>query len=623
MGVAGMRNIIETPTEAASYMLPKARFKCDVILIAPREMEVTRAQRTYREKNFTSFTERVGIQSFQQGYIRRINESLGLECLARYLRIAGLRTAIVNCNVSPHSTQELIEKIKFSQARLVGISLIYRPQVAQALELVNGLETVQDVKVCMGGALASFMPHQLLSRLSRLDAVVYGEAEETFRDYACALVGVSDPSRLPGIAFRDGNKVIMNQAAPPLDLTEVLPPCRDTLTYLEKSGWPTRIASMYTSRGCFARCTFCTGKDAYNVERRPTYRFRAPADVVDEMQYLKERFDVKFIYINDDNFLGYGKHSFERVRAIAREILRRDLRIPFATECRVDALDPELLLLLKAAGMSQVLLGIESGSNAVLKRWKKGATAEKNREAIALVQRLGINLEPGYILIDAHTNADELAESLHFIEETDLHRTPFPTYLINRLSVYPGTEIERILIQEAIISPSKIPLGHPTTNDPDAIVKEFHRLEYVCSDRRTEVVWRSLRWALEPVEQCIEDLLPRLTETLLKLRRASLSNTTRARAIDLVRKGATWRRQLGTLVLQCLRLCINSYDIAWLPAQFRWLRRQLMLACEAYEDLTLGMPMQRFIGEAVVLGKEVEQYGSVDSYSEPGQLVAP
>lgn len=612
-----------TANNPASPMLLQDRFKADVVLIAPREMEVTRAQRTYREKNFTTFTERVGVQSFQQGYIRRINESLGLECLAKYLRAAGLRTAILNCNVAPHSTEELVEKIRFSQARVVGISLIYRPQVAQALELLEGLETVRDVQVCIGGALASFMPHQLLSRLARLDAIVYGEAEETFRDYACAVVGGGDYRQLPGIAFRDGDKVMMTPAASPLDLSEILAPSRDTLTYLEASGWPTRIASMYTSRGCFAPCTFCTGKDAYNVERRPTYRFRTPTDVVDEMQYLKERFGVKFIYINDDNFLGYGKPSFQRVRDIAEEILRRELRISFATECRVDALEPELLSLLKAAGMSQVLLGIESGSDSVLKRWRKGATVDENRKAVALVKQLGINLEPGYILVDAHTTAGELTESLNFFKETELHCTSFPTYLINRLSVYPGTEIERLLVKEGIIPPSTILRGQPLTDDSAAILREFHRLEYVCIDPGTEIVWRSLRRALEPIEQCIEDLLPRLTATLIQVRRAALCLTTRAKAIEMVRKGATWRRQLGTLVLDCLSLCIKSYDIEGRPAQFRWLRRQLMLACEAYENLTLSMTMQRFIEEVITLREEVEQYEAVNRDSQPGQLVAP
>lgn len=615
-----MSNGIATRPE--SPMSPHARFKADVVLIAPREMEVTRAQPTYRQKNFTTFTELLGVKSFQQDYIRRINESLGLECLARYLRNAGLRVVILNCNVAQHTTREMVEKIKFSGARIVGISLIYRPQVKQAMELLEGLRSLPEVKVCMGGALASFMPSELLGRLIRLDSIVFGEAEETFRDYACAVLGGDDPSGLPGIAFRDGDRMVMNPAAVPLNLAQILPPARDTLAHLEAMGLPTRIASIYTSRGCFAPCTFCTGKDAYNVERRPTYRFREPTAVVDEMQYLKERFGVKFIYINDDNFLGYGKPSFARVRAIAEELLRRDLRVPFATECRVDALDPELLLLLKAAGMTQVLLGIESGSDSVLKRWKKGATAEDNRRAIELVKRVGVSLEPGFILLDAHTTAQELRETVDFIEETELHRTPFPTYLVNRISVYPGTAIERLLVFDGTIPPSDIKHGQPAVDAPDDILREFERMEYVCRDARTEIVWRCLRRALEPVEQCIEDLLPRCTEALLEARRNS-SAATKTHASALMRSAAVWRRRLGTLVLKSLRLCIESYEIGCRPAQYRWLRARLRETRLEYERSTFGMPIEEFVEEVVRLRAEVQRHEAIVSHTESRPLVAP
>jgi radical SAM superfamily enzyme YgiQ (UPF0313 family) len=604
-------------------MSPGARFKADVVLIAPREMEVTRAQPTYREKNFTTFTELLGVRSFQQDYIRRINESLGLECLAHYLREAGLRVVILNCNVAQHTAREMVEKIKFSEARVVGISLIYRPQVKQAMELLEGLKGLPDITVCMGGALASFMPSELLGRLVRLDSIVFGEAEETFRDYACAVLGGGDPSGLPGIAFRDGDRMVMNPAAAPLDLARILPPSRDTLTHLESLGLPTNIASIYTSRGCFAPCTFCTGKDAYNVERKPTYRYREPTAVVDEMQYLKERFGVKFVYINDDNFLGYGKPSFARVRAIAEELIGRDLRIPFATECRVDALDPELMLLLKAAGMTQVLLGIESGSDKVLKRWRKGATAEDNRRAIELVKRVGVNLEPGFILLDAHTTAEELGETVDFIEATGLHRTTFPTYLVNRLSVYPGTAIERLLVLDGTIRPSEIRRGQPTVDAPDDILREFARLEYVCRDARTEIVWRCLRRALEPVEQCIEDLLPRATEALLRARRNSAAAATKARASALMRSAGAWRRRLGTLVVRSLRICIESYEIAGRAAQYRWLRARLSEARAEYERSTFGMPIQEFVREVVRLREEVQGHEAVGSHPQPRPLAAP
>src|SRR4029079_9457512 len=123
---------------------------------------------------------------------------------------------------------------------------------------------------------------------------------------------------------------------------------------------------------------------------------------------LQREFGVRFVYINDDNFLGYGRASHQRVRRFAELLLQRKLRVKFATECRVDALDPETILLLKEAGMTQVLLGIESGSDAALRRWRKGATAGDNAEALHRLARLGVQVEPGFILFDAHTTADEL-----------------------------------------------------------------------------------------------------------------------------------------------------------------------------------------------------------------------
>src|ERR1051325_9562361 len=83
------------PLASASPMLPHAEFQADVILIAPKEFEATRSSKTYREKNFTTFTELLSVSAFQTDYIKRINEALGLEALASYLEAAGIRVAIL------------------------------------------------------------------------------------------------------------------------------------------------------------------------------------------------------------------------------------------------------------------------------------------------------------------------------------------------------------------------------------------------------------------------------------------------------------------------------------------------------------------------------------------------
>ncbi|HWA88592.1 MAG TPA: radical SAM protein [Rhizomicrobium sp.] len=564
----------------------------DVVLIAPKEFEASSSQRTYREKNFTSFIDRMGHFGFQKDYVRRINEALGLECLATYLRESGLKVAIVNCNLAPMGSRAIADLVAASGARLVGISLIYRPQVAQAIELTQLLP--RDVTVAMGGALASFMKHELLSCLPGLDAIVFGEAEETFRAFAASVIAGGEIKGLPGVAFRDGAHVVVTPADKPLDLGLIRAPQRDSLAYLNAVGRAPRIASLYTSRGCMAKCTFCTGKDAYNVERRRTYRFRDPVAVVDEMETLTRSFGTEFFYINDDNFLGYGNKSERRVEKFASEIIARNLNIEFATECRVDGLDRDLLHLLKEAGMVQMLLGLESGSDAVLKRWRKGATAEQNREAVRTVKALGINVEPGFILVDAHTTPDEIAENISFIRETGLDRTPFPTYLINRLSVYPGTEIEQTLTASGVLARSQIAVGMALRDDPGAILREFERLEYRSVEPRVEVFWRGLRQGIEPIEQIIEDVLPTTTGLLL-VARDSGDKTRRRLASDCIKQIVKWRRDVGRLILQYIEIGHRSFEEASAAVQLRRFRSALKEMRAEYDRMHLGSGMQDWL----------------------------
>lgn len=616
----------------SSPMLPGAEFEADVVLVAPRESEVTRAQRTYREKNFTSFTELLKIGAFQADHIQRINEALGLEALAAYLEDAGLKVAVINCNVAPHTPGEIAEKVLRSKARVLGMSLIYRPQVGFALEVLKQLDGDPNLRVAMGGALASYMPRELLSRLGRLDAVVFGEAEVTFRDYCLGVVANRNPAELRGVAWRDGGTVVMNPAGVPLDLAKVRRPTRRTLEYLRARGWPTRIASIYTSRGCLAKCTFCTGKDAYNVERKITYRFRDPVAVVDEIQSLNEEFGTKFIYINDDNFLGYGAKSHERVRAICDELIRRNLGIQFATECRVDGIDLETLAYLKEAGMRQVLLGIESGSDTVLKRWRKGSTVQQNRAAVEMCRKAGVTLEPGFILFDAETTRAELMENLVFLNAAQLGRIPFPTYLVNRMSVYPGSEVERELTEKKILGPSPIPAqrtacptdrtwvaawnegkiaresavrgGAEFVDDPAAVIAYFQRLEYVCAEPRSEIAWRGLKSGVEPVEVFLESQLPRIISSLSECRGQHIPASLRADARELVHRAARWRQGVGGLVLKMIDLATQSYELENGVAQFRWLRKTLARARLSHDEDTLKMDAEAFAERVLAIRRE-------------------
>jgi GT2 family glycosyltransferase len=279
---------------------------------------------------------------------------------------------------------------------------------------------------------------------------------------------------------------------------------------------------------------------------------------------------------------------------MAEELLRRDLGIQFASECRVDGLDLDLLRLLKEAGLRQVLLGIESGSERVLRRWRKGATVEQNRRAIETINKAGIALEPGFILFDAHTTAQELGESLGFLRSTGLDVSPMPTYLVNRLSVYPGTEIERLMRADGTLPHSPMKLWE-NGNDPAAVREYFQTLEYSCRDPRSEIAWRQLRREIEPVESFLEAKLPVLTNVLAQVRGPGVPAQTSQRARELIRAAGRWRRSVGHIVTRMIELVIESYDQPSNAHQIRWLRRELANAREQHALKTLGYSFDGFI----------------------------
>ena len=121
------------------------------------------------------------------------------------------------------------------------------------------------------------------------------------------------------------------------------------------------MGTLITSRGCPFRCTFCDKSVSGS-----RWRARSAQSVVDEMTVMVEQYGIRFINIYDDNFtLNRG-----RVMAICEEILARGLVIDWKCEGRVDAVDKELLELMKRAGCKVIAFGVESA----------------NRETLALLQ---------------------------------------------------------------------------------------------------------------------------------------------------------------------------------------------------------------------------------------------
>jgi hypothetical protein len=80
----------------------------------------------------------------------------------------------------------------------------------------------------------------------------------------------------------------------------------------------------------------------------------------------------------------------------------------------------QILEALKAAGLREVFVGIESGAKDQVRRFQKAASAARNLRALELLRRLGLAVDVGFIMFDPEMQLEELRHNLDFLRASDL-----------------------------------------------------------------------------------------------------------------------------------------------------------------------------------------------------------
>jgi anaerobic magnesium-protoporphyrin IX monomethyl ester cyclase len=150
--------------------------------------------------------------------------------------------------------------------------------------------------------------------------------------------------------------------------------------------------NMASSRGCPFGCNWCA-KPVFG--RR--YAQRSAAAVAEEMRRLKAEVGPGHIWFADDIF----GLTAPWIAAFADEVTRRDARIPFMVQSRVDLMRPATVSALARAGAEEVWMGVESGSQKILDLMDKGTTVEEVRQATRALKAQGIRacwfIQLGYL----------------------------------------------------------------------------------------------------------------------------------------------------------------------------------------------------------------------------------
>ncbi len=397
-------------------------------------------------------------------------QRLPARTLAAVLQQAGLRTRLVH--FGPDQDADVVVRLaERERPRLVISSILFAHRVPEHLALITALRRAD---VCahftMVGPLPSFAFAELLAACPTLDSVLCGEAEASVVQLATSL---EDPTRwqaVPGLAYRSP-ALCVNPLPKLLASLDDLPfPAHD-------DGLPTRLgygfATVEGSRGCYHACTFCLPCAFYRAGGAPPYRLRSPVHLVDEMEALYRRGTRLFLF-DDEQFLPPGPMREERVAALRHELERRRLRIAFTIKCRADDVDAALFRRLKEMGLLRVYIGIESGCQASLDLLGKGVTAQRNAEALAVLDRLDIVADFRNLLFHPWSTLETIRADIGFLHNT----VPCVAtcFSFHEVEVYPGTPLAARLRAEGRGEGDPWPLPY-TLSDPRAeLLRRLNRL---------------------------------------------------------------------------------------------------------------------------------------------------
>lgn len=249
---------------------------------------------------------------------------------------------------------------------------------------------------------------------TELDSVIRGEPELTALALAKALKNKKDLNRVLGLSFKTGRQIQHNPDRPPIEDLDQLPFAARELLRNERYFAPVHnrpYTLVITARGCPNKCTFCTARLYYGDK----FRVRRPQKVVAEIDEAVNRFKIKDFMMWADTFTLDKKFVME----FCRLIQKKHLKIEWLCNGRVNSVDLEMLLAMKAAGCKGIAYGVESGVQKILNNVKKGTTLAQIENAFALTRQAGLESLAHVIFGLPGETKETIKETCRFINKID------------------------------------------------------------------------------------------------------------------------------------------------------------------------------------------------------------
>ncbi len=364
---------------------------------------------------------------------------LGIEILSSSLLKSGHHPVQFDSLIQKISLNCLADCILSEDPDIVAFSLNYA-NWKESLRVMGQIKEINNSILCIsGGYFATFHWNELVLNPA-CDYCIVGDGELALVAVSNAFEKRNQIETIPGIAFNDNGKAVLNRLNKVADLSALVRPDRQLLGSLEKFQKGCRKIALERSRGCNHYCSFCSIASMQmlsgDTRRR---RVRDTDDLVQEIAVLKRESKIRDYWFMDATFLGQNNEK-ELDMLLAKKLAQlNDGDMSIEIDTRADTINPEIINYLKVAGVSKVFLGVESFDQVTLNLFGKSMMVVRNLQAIDILENAGIDYVLGTILFSPGKTIDQFYRDHAILKKIGYDHTQ----LLFRLKMYKGTMISK------------------------------------------------------------------------------------------------------------------------------------------------------------------------------------
>jgi anaerobic magnesium-protoporphyrin IX monomethyl ester cyclase len=371
--------------------------------------------------------------------------------------------AVLDCRALGYDDGGMLDEVKRRRPDVVFFGSMI-PAAGGAAQLNRFHAAMQKIKAAVpgtltvgGGLMYTAVPQQIMKDNPQLDFAlvgVFGDNEYTLWELLAELKkSAPNFDHIRGLCFRKGAEIVLTPARPLIENLDGLPmPAYDLFPmdrYYGYSVIPNYNESV-TSRGCEGACHFCYEwwlVDPRNPRDFTSHRTRSGKKVAEEMELLSTQYGVKALTFMDDDFTS----DRQKMVDLVEELEKKKLDVSWFCLSRAQNLirDADLVPRLRKAGLYQVLIGIDGGTDEEIAEARKGPMKVGVKELKGLIEFLRKNdISTIATYLNGFWEDDEakIRQRAKAVDEIDPD-----IVMIQLLNPIPGSPIYRKAVKDGVI----------------------------------------------------------------------------------------------------------------------------------------------------------------------------